>query len=103
MVIHENLHQICLIFRDMCFTIYGLQKALFLRNFFHKTLPNISNLYVNVSMHQRIMYGSLWGPPVHGSIDILDWETLSEGFFYDHLVRIGATFRDYKLIVGHIN
>ena len=27
------------------------------------------------------MYGSLWGPPVHGSIDILDWETLSEGFF----------------------
>ena len=49
------------------------------------------------------MYGSLWGPPVHGSIDILDWETLSEGFFYDHLVRIGATFRDFKLIVGHIN
>ena len=81
MVIHENLHQKCLVFRDMCFTIYVLQKALFLRNSFHKTLPNISNLYVNVSMHQRIMYGSLWGPPVHGSIDILDWETLSEGFF----------------------
>ena len=80
MVIHENLRQKCLIFRAMCFAIYDLQKALFLRNVFDKTLPNISNLYVNVSMHQRIMHGNLWGPPVHGSIDILDWETLSEGF-----------------------
>ena len=79
MGIHENLHQKCLIFRAMCFTIYGSQKALFLRNLFHKTLPKISKCYASVSMHYRIIYGSLWGPHGHGIIDILDWDTLSEG------------------------
>ena len=78
-VIHENPRQTCLIFCVMCFTIYGPQKALFLRNLFHKTLPIISQLYASASVHQRIIYGSLWGPPGHGSIALLDLDTLSEG------------------------
>ena len=89
-VIHENLRQKFLIFRVMCFTIYGpknreahdtkYQKflALFLRNFFHKTLPIISKLYASASVHQWIIYGSLWGPPGHGSIAILNLDTLLE-------------------------
>ena len=79
MVIHANLCKKGLVFRAMCCTIYGRQKALFLRNLFHKTLPNISKCYASASMHYMIIYGSFWGPPGHGSIDILDWKTLSEG------------------------
>ena len=78
-VIHENLRQKCLIFRVMFFTIYGPQKALFLRNFFHKTHPIISKLYASASVHHRIIYGSLWGPPGPGSIAILELDSLSEG------------------------
>ena len=77
--IHENPCQKCLIFRVMCFTIYGPQKVLCLRNFFHKTLPIISKLYASESVHHQIMYDSLWGPPGHGSIAILDLDTLSDG------------------------
>ena len=55
------------------------QKALFLRNFFHKTLPIISKLYASASVHQWIIYGSLWGPSGHGSIAILNLDMLSEG------------------------
>ena len=76
MVIHENLRQNCMIFRAVCFTIYGPQKALFLRYVFHKTLPKISKYDASANMHN---YGSLWGPPGHSSIEILDWDTLSEG------------------------
>ena len=77
MIIHENLRQKCLIIRAMCFTIYGPQKALFFRNFLHITPSNFLKLYASASMHHRIIYG-LWGLPGHGSIDILDWDALSE-------------------------
>ena len=90
MVIHENLRQNCMIFRAVCFTIYGPQKALFLRNVFHKTLPKISKYDASANMHN---YGSLWGPPGHSSIEILDWDTLSE--FYD---TFGQNWRHFSRI-----
>ena len=55
------------------------QKALFLRIFFHKTLTKMSKLYASASMHHRIIHGSSWGPPGHGSIAILDLDVLSQG------------------------
>ena len=54
MVIHTNLCKKGLIFRAMCCTIYGPQNALFLRNLFHKTHPNISKCYASASMNHRI-------------------------------------------------
>ena len=79
------------------------QKALFLRNFFHKTLPIIWKLYASASVHQWIIYGSLWGPPGHGSIAILNLDTLSEGIMWQIWPEFGTNCRNFKLIVGHIN
>ena len=45
-----------------CHVLHDLwpQKALFLRNFFHKTLPIISKLYASASVHQWII--NIWQP-----------------------------------------
>ena len=100
MIIHENLRQKCLIFLAMCFTIYGPQKALFLRNFFLKTHSKISKLYASASMHHQLIYGILCGLPGHGSIDILNWRYALRKYFMTNFVRLCANFRDFELIVA---
>ena len=87
-----------------CHVLHDLwpQKALFLRNVFHKNTPIISKLYASASVHQWIIYGSLWGPPGHGSIGILYLDTLQE-VLCDKFGQNWRTFSQFKLIVGHIN
>ena len=64
--------------------------------------PIISKLYASASVHQWIIYGSLWGPPGHDSIAILYLDTLQE-VLCDKFGQNWRTFSQFKLIVGHIN
>ena len=93
-VIHENFRQICLIFRVNVLHDLWPQKTLFLRNFFHKTLPIISKLYDS------------WQPM--GTAKAWQYRHIKLGYalrryYVTNLARIGANFRNFKLIVGHIN
>ena len=55
---------------------------------FTKTLPIISKLYASASVHQWIIYGSLWGPPGHGSIAILKLGYALRRYYVTNLTRI---------------
>ena len=73
-----------------CHVLHDLwpSKGVIFAKFISENISKISKFYASASMHHRKMYGSLWGPPGHGSIDILDLDTLSEGILWQILSEL---------------